>query len=66
MQIILNGEKTEIKPNLTISDLIKKFELSEGKIAIELNREIIAIEEYENIKLQINDQIEIVEFVGGG
>ncbi|MBT4878638.1 MAG: sulfur carrier protein ThiS [Alphaproteobacteria bacterium] len=66
MQITLNGERVKISANLNITNLLAKYELSENKVAIELNREIIPISDYHHTILQENDQVEIVEFVGGG
>lgn len=65
IKVRLNGDDYNCKANL-LSDLLAELEFSPEKIAIELNREIIAKEEYVNISLQNGDEIEIVEFVGGG
>ena len=45
-KIQLNGKKIEIKSNISIFDLLKKFKLSNKKIAIEHNGEIIQKESY--------------------
>lgn len=66
MQIILNGEETILESDMTIADLIKKYQLSPQKVAIELNYAILPLEEYQNTRLSQGDKIEIVEFVGGG
>jgi len=66
MQITLNGEAINIEENYKIADLLAKFELSPQKVAIELNREIVPVDKFNNTELKNGDQIEIVEFVGGG
>jgi len=66
MQIILNGEETILESDITISDLIEKYQLSPQKVAIELNYTILPLEDYQNTSLSQGDKIEIVEFVGGG
>ena len=41
-KIQLNGKKITIKSNFSILDLLKKYKLSNKKIAIELNGAIIS------------------------
>jgi thiamine biosynthesis protein ThiS len=66
MQINFNGAKTEIDNNLNISQLVKKLNLDIDAIAIEHNLTIVSRSDYDNVVLQEGDNIEVVEFVGGG
>ena len=65
-KIQLNGKKVTIKPKATIYQLLKKFKLSNKKIAIEHNGIIIAKTYYKKKYLKNNDKLEIVHFIGGG
>ena len=65
-KIQLNGKKITIVPNFTILDLIKKYKLSEKKIAIEYNGVILQKNKYKNKYLKNKDKVEIVHFIGGG
>ena len=65
-KILLNGKNIEIKSNISIFDLLKKYKLSNKKIAIEHNGEIIQKESYKKKYLKNLDKIEIVHFIGGG
>tara|TARA_X000000950_G_C13796786_1_gene611745 strand:+ start:86 stop:289 length:204 start_codon:yes stop_codon:yes gene_type:complete len=65
-KIQLNGKKVFIKTNFSILDLLKKYKLSDKKIAIEYNGIIISKENYKKKYLKDNDKIEIVHFIGGG
>ena len=65
-KIQLNGKKVAIKTNYSISDLLKKYKLSNKKIAIELNGVIISKTSFKKKYLKDNDKIEIVHFIGGG
>ena len=65
-KIQLNGKSLKIKENLSIKDLIKKYNLSERKIAIELNGTILPKDLYSRKKIKNKDKIEIVQFIGGG
>ncbi len=65
-KIQLNGKKITIASNFTILDLIKKYKLSEKKIAIEYNGAILQKNNYKNKYLKDKDKVEIVHFIGGG
>lgn len=66
MQITLNGEKREFADRRTIFELVQSLNLSDQRIAVELNREIVRKKDWENVFLNDADKIEIVHFVGGG
>ncbi len=66
MHVILNGEAQTVAAGQTIADLIGQLGLSQRRIAVELNREIVAREQYGERALREGDHIEIVHFVGGG
>jgi thiamine biosynthesis protein ThiS len=65
-KIQLNGKKVVIKSNYSILDLLKKYKLSNKKVAIEHNGIIIQKTNYRKKYLKNNDKIEIVHFIGGG
>jgi thiamine biosynthesis protein ThiS len=66
VQVIINGEAQALTAGVTIADLVSRLGLNQRRIAVELNREIIAREEYGSLVLADGDQVEIVHFVGGG
>ena len=65
-KIQLNGKKVTIKSNYSILDLLKKYKLSNKKVAIEHNGIIIQKVNYRKKYLKNNDKVEIVHFIGGG
>jgi len=65
-KIQLNGKKVVIKTNFSLMDLLKKYKLSNKKVAIEYNGIIIQKSNYKKKYLKNNDKIEIVHFIGGG
>ena len=65
-KIQLNGKKVVIKSNYSILDLLKKYKLSNKKVAIEHNGIIIQKANYKKKYLKNNDKVEIVHFIGGG
>ena len=66
IKIKLNGKIKSIMQDSNLSELLKKHKIPLNKVAIELNEEIINKKKIDKIKLNKNDKIEIVHFIGGG
>ena len=66
IKIKVNGKIKTIVDKLTLYELINDLKIPITKVAIELNKEIINKKEIKKIKLENNDVIEIVHFIGGG
>jgi thiamine biosynthesis protein ThiS len=70
MKITLNGEPLDIAPGTTVAMLVLRLSGETGRdprgIAVERNREIVPKSEHGSTVLGEGDQIELVQFVGGG
>ena len=66
IKIKVNGKKITFDKNVSIELLIKKLKIPLNKVAIELNEKILNKRKINKIKLNNNDTIEIVHFIGGG
>ena len=66
IKIIVNGKISRIKVNLSLLTYVKELKIPIKKVAVELNEEIIDKKKINKIKLNKNDKIEIVHFIGGG
>lgn len=66
MIIKLNGKEKKITENTTILSLLEELKLNPQKVAVELNRTIIKKEKFDSQELQDGDEIEVLQFVGGG
>ena len=66
IKIRVNGKVKSISKDYKLSDLVKNLKIPIKKVAIELNQEIIDKKKINKIKLNKNDKIEIVHFIGGG
>lgn len=64
--MILNGKEVELDSEITVEDLLNKYKLNPKKVVVEVNRKIIAQNDYRTIKLKSNDSVEVISFVGGG
>jgi len=66
MIITVNGETKEVAQQLNLNELLKYFSLPQQLIAIEINKRVVRKKDWENIKINDSDKIEIIHFVGGG
>ena len=66
IQIILNGKPHNIKEKTNIISLLEALSLSEKKVAIEINEEVLPRDNYATKILSAKDRVEIVHFIGGG
>ena len=66
IKIKINGKIKSINQDSTLSVVFKNLKIPLNKVAIELNEEIIDKKKINKIKLNKNDKIEIVHFIGGG
>ena len=66
MQIFLNGTPREISDSLTIEKLLTLLNLDPAHVAIELNQDVIVKSAFAETKLNAEDRLEVVHFVGGG
>lgn len=66
IHIEVNGQSKEMAPNSTISDLLDEMALTERRVAVEHNLEIVPRSQHSETALNQGDQIEIVHAIGGG
>lgn len=66
MRIVLNGEIREIKAGMSLSLLVESLGGDPRGIAIERNREIVPKSAHATTHLEDGDELEVVQFVGGG
>ena len=66
IRIRLNGKDREVGSGLTVRSLLEELELHPGMVVVELNREILDREGYDDVRVSEGDTIELVHFVGGG
>lgn len=66
MQIQVNGEPQEFPGGISVQELLAALGLTGKRLAVELNAEIVPRSQHDSVRLQENDQIEIVHAIGGG
>jgi sulfur carrier protein len=66
-KIKLNGEPYALNgERLSVAQLIESLKLKPTRVAVEINREIVAKAKYATTFFQHGDTVEIINFVGGG
>ena len=66
MQVMVNGESTDIKSGSTVAELLALLQIARERVAVEVGLEIVPKGQYDSHTLAEGDRIEIVHFVGGG
>lgn len=66
MKITVNDEKIECSKGASITELLKDLDIDTRYVAVEKNRKIVPRAQFNEIKLQESDTLEVVTFVGGG
>ena len=66
MLITLNGDPYEIDTALTVADLLARLDIDARRVAVEHNLIVLKRSAFETTMVEAGDQVEIVNFVGGG
>ena len=66
MTITLNGEPFELGGPVTVTELLARLEIDARRVAVEHNVVVLKRAAFAETVVRDGDQIEIVNFVGGG
>ncbi|MEJ2141642.1 MAG: sulfur carrier protein ThiS [Gammaproteobacteria bacterium] len=66
MKIIVNGEDRQVTEGYTAAKLVEAMGLTDKRIAMEVNLEIVPRSTYSEFTFNTGDKVEIVHAVGGG
>ena len=64
--ITLNGDPFEVQGPLTVSELLVRLEIDARRVAVEHNLVVVKRAAFDQTRIEAGDEIEIVNFVGGG
>jgi sulfur carrier protein len=64
--IQLNGEPFSADSGTSVAKLIQSLELRPSRIAVEINRAVVPKAQFERTIINDGDEVEIINFVGGG
>lgn len=66
MQIMLNGEPHELPAPVTVDALLLSLGIDNRRVAVERNLTVVRRAHYATELVTAGDEVEIVNFVGGG
>jgi len=66
MKVHVNGETKQYAENITVADIVNDLGLTNKRIAVELNKEILPFNSYTQTHVNSEDNLEVVQAIGGG
>jgi sulfur carrier protein len=66
IKIQVNGSILELSAPCTIADLLHTLDMTAGRVAVEVNQNIIPRSQHQSTAIINGDIIEIVQAIGGG
>ena len=66
MTITLNGDSLELDAPMTVTEMLDCLDIDSRRIAVEHNLTVVKRAAFDSTLINAGDQIEIVNFVGGG
>ncbi len=66
MLIYVNSKEQAVPDRATVAELIALLQLTQKRLAVEVNAELVTKAEWNQFEIKAGDRVEIVSFVGGG
>jgi sulfur carrier protein len=66
LNILVNGENKQITEPISLEELIQQLGVRKETVVAEVNRQIVQLDKRSGLKLSDGDQVELIQFVGGG
>ena len=66
MELLINGKAEQLPDDINASQLIEHLGLTNERLAMEVNREIVPRSTFTSYRFKPGDRIEIVRAIGGG
>lgn len=66
MKCIINGDAFNFDSEQSITSVLESLELDPKRVIVEHNKTLLKQEDYDQHTVREDDQLELLEFVGGG
>ena len=66
IEVIVNGETKQVKENLNITEMVDTLGYKDKSFAVAVNGTFITLKKYEETKIKMSDEIEILAPMVGG
>lgn len=64
--VTVNGQARDVPSGMTVAQLLEHLKITPERVVVELNLTILKRAQHAATALKTGDQVEIVQFVGGG
>jgi thiamine biosynthesis protein ThiS len=64
--IMLNGDRREVEEGITVAALLETLDIRAQRVVVEHNMRILRAGEFDAARLAEGDELEVLQFVGGG
>jgi sulfur carrier protein len=64
--IQLNGERREVEEGLSVAALLRLLDIRAQRVVVEHNMRVLRAEDFESATVAAGDELEVLQFVGGG
>jgi sulfur carrier protein len=64
--IRLNGDAREVEEGLTVAALLETLDIRAQRVVVEHNLRILRAEDFTGARIADGDELEVLQFVGGG
>ena len=66
LNITVNGKAFEAPEGASVADVVLRLKADPAKVVVERNREIVPKDAFGQTAVADGDEIEVIQFVGGG
>jgi thiamine biosynthesis protein ThiS len=66
VKITLNGDPFDLAGPVTVADLLASLDIDARRVAVEHNLSVVKRVRFDTTEVREGDEVEIVNFVGGG
>ena len=66
MEVIINGDTFQFEQELSVVEILKELNIDVHRVVVEHNQQLIHQAQFQSQMVRASDQLELLEFVGGG
>lgn len=66
LEFALNGEPRTAPAPLRVAELLERFGLRDGRVAVAINAVVVPRSRFDQVEIRSGDRVEVIHAVGGG
>lgn len=66
VEVIINGDTFQFEQELSVVEILKELDIDVHRVVVEHNQQLIHQAQFQSQMVRASDQLELLEFVGGG